>query len=279
VKSLVGNKLTAHKAKHFTFGISCGKRFFKIFKISFYKDGFFLNLPYHPPSASILSEVVMPAGVSRIGETSLIPTGKGAENKFKYSHHGSGDVHFSGGKSIKTVVKRKSQSLKTSIGHIFTLSIQGAECLDSIEMSSRRDGEREVDISFDVENQVIPSVKFIGHWYHVDSLKDVNPENLEQSPLAALQVGGDSVMGFFISPPAGSPYENFVMHVSCQTIPSFNPNSGWALGLIAGFDKDEGVNHDLGFLVCSIPAGDAEVLKKLVEFIDYHPGTTSVSPQ
>ena len=119
------------ESKKFVVCIKSKETIYKIFTIIFYYNktngtsDLILSFPYNKNSKGLLSLATHPKNTIKLNKLSLIPGGLVTSHNVKFSHWLDGNVHFSEDGKIFTRIRKESDCLTTSIGHLFTIQAKG----------------------------------------------------------------------------------------------------------------------------------------------------------
>jgi hypothetical protein len=265
--------LTCIRAERVTICIKSRDVLHKIFKISFMKKpdgalGLVVHMPYFQETKAIIAKTCMPANVVYATERSLIPEGKLVSHHIKYTHWSDGNAHFSQKDKIYTKVKNGSSPLSDSVGHIFTLQIQGIEGFTSAV--SKRFKSTDTDVDFTVPDEYAhDAFKFVGYWYKAAHLKG----NADAGPLVSFQnKDGSYDTGYLLSPPVSFPLDDFVLYLTCTNVEVVDRAAASSISFIGGFDPHSivlNLEKDYHFLAYGSPIDGFDDLTDILECIDY----------
>lgn len=266
-----------HRAKKFRVYIKHNQKLYEIFQVIFHlpkltnKLQIFVAFPEFMSSKGLVSKVTFPANKKKAKKLSLVPGGKTTSHLVKYSHAENGYAHFSQDKKVYgNVIYNQSNPLTDTTDHLFTIQIQGLGGFDSMITSKRKDSKI-TDLDFELKDDQ-KALKFTGWWYNVKNIR-VNQEN--GGPLAQMKMNdGTYKVGFLISLPTGSKYDQYFLFLTGELIPLLSKRKQSLLTFIGGFDKKEIANDlskDMNFLSFIYPASDYNKLLKKINTIDFMP--------
>lgn len=261
-------KIVPHISKSFTFSIKKGDYVHKIFRINFHhnkrgQSSIIISLPYFEKTKGLLSRITFPANIRRIDKLSMKPGGTTTSCSIKYSHWSDGNSHFSQDGKILTKIKNVSSPLNTSIGHLFTIQIQGLKGFTLKEDEKKRSLEG-MDLDVVLSNDV-KSVKFIGWWYSSSVVHDTG--NHYGNPYLFKRDDGTTETAFALQAPSGSPLTDKILFISISSKPFLTKEKGSHLLFLGGYDPLEvfkDFSKDFHFLSALYPARS---YKKLLEEI------------
>ncbi len=271
-------KLPTLRAEKFSVSIKINDTFKKIFQIIFHsgkensESRIMVAFPYFKQTKGLLSRLTFPATQPEGESISFIPEGKLTSHLVKFSHPLDGNTHFSGDGKIKTTLWNKSKPLDSQIGHFFTIQLQGVDDFKERPPQDKRLSKKIVDLDFDFTPETPQAVKFVARWSKAIDIKGYLPfPNPETRPQFIIKEPDGSVqeVGFIISPPESFPLSEYVMLVSCKSIPSLTTEAGSHFTFIGGFDENVNHKQDLHFLGCLYPAKEYDQLTKFIENVDF----------
>jgi hypothetical protein len=178
----------------------------KIFSVFFFRElGFFVHLGYFSPCHALLGCYTVGGSGSPRTTINLESGGKVSTHGFKYSHHASGEAHFSQSGQIRTEVKNITTPLSLKLGHVFTIIFGGIRSFAQIESRDKKvpSANRTV-LNFRFDDASFPPGKVIGWWYPLDAVRvsefaEGNPWQPKQVTLRAQD--GRLLPGFLTTPP------------------------------------------------------------------------------
>lgn len=249
----------------------------KIFSISFSKrDGcLFVSLPYFEISKGLLSVVTI-AGGQAGGPVDLKPGGKVSSHHVKYTHHVSGEAHFSQDRKIFTKIRRQSVPLRSNGGHIFTLHAQGLVHFKAARKAKDNAAptERRANITVDLGSKTPKAVKFVGRVFDArllgSTFKGEWPDRV--GPFLPYRIeDGETNNGICIGNPHDTS-DQMLLLVTCHTIPPLDPTREAAMVFVGGFDPPDQVtdsSRTTSMLVLNYPAEDFEQLRAQLGSVDF----------
>jgi hypothetical protein len=266
-----------HRAAKFRVCIKYDGTRYEVFQVIFHlskstnKFQIFVVFPQFISSKGLVSKVAFPANKKKANKLSLVPTGKTTNYLVKYSHAENGYAHFSQDKKVYgNMIYNQSNPLTDTTDHLFTIQIQGLSGFSSTIFSKRKDAKI-TDLDFELKDNQ-KAIKFTGWWYNVKNIR-VNQKN--GGPLAQMKMNdGTYKMGFLISLPTRSKYEQYFLFLTGELIPLLSKKKQSLLTFIGGFDKKKIANDlskDMNFLSFIYPASDYNKLLKKINTIDFMP--------
>src|SRR4051812_32816480 len=168
----------------------------KLCQVQFHHTGIFVHFPYHPDVEGIVSRVHVPPGGE--GTHSLEPGGAITSHKVKYSHHISGNAHFSQDGKVRTSVRGSAAELSADGGHIFSLDVQGLSSFRDFTTADYYGGKYGRGY-FELQGEEPESVHIAAYW---KLLRGRSIELLRNPALLRGPGGVREVLA--IAPPAGA---------------------------------------------------------------------------
>lgn len=144
----------------------------KLFQIAFSKkDGsLFVTFPYLKGCGGRLGVVTIPKGSSYFDTFTVGQNFPATSHLPKYSHHPSGQAHFSLSGKVRTAAIKQAVPLSQAGGHIFTARFQGFSHFNELERNRTSTKQRGIiPFSFEDEKNV-QSIKFVCHIQSEDQL-------------------------------------------------------------------------------------------------------------
>jgi hypothetical protein len=245
----------------------------KAFQIGFDKDGsLFIHFPYFQHRIGILSSSEIPATGERKADVNIEHGGKVISHRVKYSHHPDGRAHFSQDGKIFTAIRRRSISLDTQNGHMFTMYIQGLHALDIAKTAKDAEGisvNRTV-INFQIE-PIAEAIKFVGRWLDINKLR-VSEPNVTVGPRHTMvDPDGVKIDAMLVASPYAN--ANHVLAITCVAIPRLGSEPEIFL-FVGGFDAPETMTDPAkaaGFLAFRYPLSKAVDLLERLGSVDFVP--------
>jgi hypothetical protein len=245
----------------------------KAFQIFFGKDeSLFVSFPYFRHRIGILSSSAIPGDGERESDVSMERGGKVTSHRVKYSHHPSGQAHFSQTDKIRTEIKRQSSRLDTLNGHIFSLLIQGLGSLAAADaIKDRRTSSKRTLIDFCIDPQP-EAIKFVGRWYDVNSLRVSDPESSIGPAIPMVDSRNNKIDSMLLASPHAD--ARHVLAISCVPVPRLGPDPEIFM-FYGGFDSGEVMtdpHRQAGFLAFRYPLSEAKNARERLGSVDYFPG-------
>lgn len=251
---------------------------YKLFRLDFQKDGSLLvNFPYYKSSIGIASKVHMRINNQRTYESlSLTEDARITSHRIKYSHHTTGEALFSMDGKIHTEIRKKSVPLSESMGHVFTVQIQGFKGFDEALGEKYDHGwkQERSTIHFDVPKD-LGAIRFVATWEHYNHfIKDIKVPMKNQGigPQVAYNDPKDPGLGFMLSPDLNNPFNDYILLLRAHQMPILDKDRDSLLSFIGGFDPINQVNdlsRESVFLSLMYPVADVEAMKKILLSMDY----------
>ena len=244
----------------------------KAFQVFFGRDGsLFVSFPYFRHRTGILSTSAIAGDGERQSQVSLEQGGKVTSHLVKYSHHPSGQAHFSQTGKIRPEIKRQSSRLDTLNGHIFSLLIQGLGSLETAHPTKdARTSSKRTLVDFHVDPQS-EAIRFVGRWYDVNNLRVSNPEDSIGPVIPMMDSGGNRIDGILLASPHSD--ARHVLAVSCVPMPSLGPDPELFM-FYGGFDPATTMtdpDKEAGFLVFLYPLTEADKARERLGIVDCSP--------
>jgi len=233
----------------------------RLLKIIFSSDGsIYLTFPGFNSSEGILSQVVLKHGEKYPHNIDLAQAGKVTRHLIKYSHHKSGQAHFSMDSKIKTMIKKQSVPLENYEGHLFTVEI--GNC--SSYAPSRKKIKSDIIIQADPSPR---NLKFIGWMYPVSALSlEGYDENIHTITGVKFQDGVTKTGVIFSCRKL-----NTILFLEIKESTLEHVHKGQSLMFLGGFDPlSISLNHsvDTSFLILSYPCSNYEELRAKIGTVD-----------
>ena len=213
-------RLNAYSAGRYVIAARVGNRKCKLFQIAFSKkDGsLFVTFPYLKGCIGRVGEITLPAGQNYFENFRITDEFPVTSHLVKYSHHPSGQAHFSLTGKVRTSILTESVPLSEVNGHLFTVRFQGFEHFAALEAKKRATKARGI-VEFPFDGAETPSIKIVCHWYS------------EREVARVVQHKNDSPWGIMLLPEGRK----------AITIPLLTPYSheGERRYLLLGAERDE----------------------------------------
>jgi hypothetical protein len=263
--------INAVRSDRVTCTVKMGDLNVKAFQILFGKDGsLFITFPYCRHTTGILSSSTIPASGNMTNDVNVESGGKVSSHLVKYSHHLDGRAHFSQDGKIYTAIKRQSVALATQNGHLFSLLVQGLAALEPVDpIKDLNKPPKKSVIEFAVNAS--DSVKFVGSWYNVDTLRFPVPTPTIGPILNTCDPDGVTKEGCIVASPRVN--ARHVLLLTCEPIPSLGPDPE-IFCFYGGFDPPHimnDLNTEAGFLTFRYPIEDEAQLRTKIGTVDYTP--------
>ena len=271
-------KLRALRAKRFVVRLNTGAEYRKLMTFGFTSDGsFWASVPYFRAGPGLLAELTMEAGVVGPVDLSLADAGKVTINRVKYSHHRSGEAHFSLTDKVQTLIRRQSVPLSTIDGHLLTIQLQGFDGFE--EDNERRPDEpwetdhRRRTVTFGPPPPGTQAIKIVLRC-SANRLLKKRVRGSALGPWTQMQdQDGRSKQGLLVSGPERTPGSSTFLLLTLEPIPALS-DQPTAFSLIGGFDPPK-VSKDpakpTGFLAMIYPAERYDELLARIGSVDIQP--------
>lgn len=243
----------------------------KLCQLMFLSDGSLtVSFPYfHEPNCQ-LAIVTAPAA-AHVPRLKIDKNRWASSHRVKYTHHVDGRAHFSQDGRIRTVVKRQAVPLTESVGHLFTLIVQGLSAFKSLPAEQRHaPNDRRANVGFSLKGKKIDTLKIVGRIFKRDFLIStlVNPKPPVGPVINLVDDEGRRTQTAIISV-ASAPER--ILAVSAQ--PWHQQNEGRpSITFIGGFDPPDiadDYSRTMDFLFMASPAGDMDSLLEEIDTVDF----------
>lgn len=164
----------------------------------------------------------------------------------KYSHHPSGQAHFSLDGKVNTVVKRNAVPLDAVNGHLFTVKLQGFSHFKATAKNERASQERAV-ATLSLTNSALPAVKLVGWLYSEDRIPLGSLTELSgQRGYAVRNREGTLLHGVLLLTSLRAKGKRWFLLVTAESVPSINTQGEAFMDFMGGFDhEDVALDHSL----------------------------------
>lgn len=265
-------KIVPHISKNFVISVRKDKEVFKIFQINFHQNikgqaSIIVSLPYFKKTLGLLSRMTYPANTRKVDKISMKIGGRTTSHAVKFSHWLDGNTHFSQDGKVFTTIRNSSNTLNSSIGHLFTLQIQGLDGFNLKDDDKRKTLDK-TDLDVTLEDE-IKSIKFTAWWYDSSVVHDSG--NHYGNPYFFKRDNGVVDKAFALRAPQGSPLSDKILFLSFSAMPFLTKERGSHLLFLGGFDPKEifnDISNDFHFLSALYPARNYKKLVQEVGSID-----------
>lgn len=272
VKQLV----ECHRSERYLIAVETVSHRSKVFQMMFQKkDGsLFVNFPYYKHSKGIVSLVTWAPENPPPAELSLEPGGKITSHLVKYSHHPSGQAHFSQDGKIFTAIKKQTLPIDEVRGHEFSIQLQGLGSFEKLEpeLEIPPPSTKRTVLKFSFGNKEPEAIKFVGSWYSQEDIA----RRLTSGGIGKIMTlnapNGRVFRAFSCSVPPGHIGGGRILILFCEGIPRLNKNEETLLTFIGAFDPPEIVNDlskTTSFLALSYPVANPGELITKIGSIDF----------
>lgn len=218
---------------------------YKIFQIAFSPSdaSLYVTFPYLEGCFGRLGVLKLPAGK---GVFEKLTVGEGfpvTSHMVKYSHHPSGQAHFSLTGKVETSIKKQSVPLHAASGHIFTATFQGIHFFKELEGNKSATSKRGIVI-FEFDETEIPSIKFVCHIYSEQELGKRVSHKLK-SPWTLVHLpNGEKCIGIPLATPVHSDGQRRFLFLAAQVTEPSLAGEDKGISFMGGFDQESTVfNH------------------------------------
>ncbi|GLZ84687.1 hypothetical protein Pres01_07380 [Metapseudomonas resinovorans] len=223
-----------------------GKKY-KIFQIAFSSSdaSLYVTFPYLEGCLGRLGAVKLPAGQESFEKLTIGEDFPVTSHLVKYSHHPSGQAHFSLTGKIKTSIKKQSVPLHAANGHIFTANFQGIHHFKALEDNKKATNKRGI-VPFSFDEKEISSIKFVCHIYSDQELGRRVSHKLK-SPWTLVHLpSGEKCIGIPLATPIHIDGQRRFLFITAQATGSTLTGKDKGISFMGGFDHDSTVfNHGL----------------------------------
>lgn len=214
----------------------------KLFQIAFGKrDGsLFVTFPYLKDCIGRVGEITLPSGSNFHKQFKIQDEFPVTSHLVKYSHHPSGDAHFSLTGKVKTSVRTKSVPLSKVSGHIFTVRFQGFHYFSQLESLKKATAKRGI-VEFPFETKFTSSIKIVCHWYSEAELTRFVPPKMENPWFVLPLPEGRKAVAIILAAP--NAYEGERRYLLLGAERDVEPLNGEEKGIsfMGGFDSEKKV--------------------------------------
>lgn len=263
-------RITALSSSRYVIGVETPGGRYKLFQIICRKDGsLFVPFPYYKHASAQLIEGTLKAHESYAN--GLTVSGPVAMNRVKYAHHLDGEAHFSQDGHVRTVVRKRANSLQNHGGHLFTVQLQGLQDFSKLsDLDLRKRGRIHVSLRYKREPT---SIKIVAHLYSMEQFKArIKVISSNSSAWFRLCVEGKILPAVLLAT-RQSIFQ--LLTLSFEEIPAVSPKTPSIFTFLGGFDNPAlALDHsrDCTFLMLISPAGEhpTDAAKQLGS-VDLHP--------
>jgi hypothetical protein len=245
----------------------------KVFQVLFGRDGsLYVSFPYFRHRNGILTVVNVTGAPATTTTIDLAQTGKVASHLVKYSHHPSGQAHFSQTGKVRVEIKRQSVSLADQQGHLFTVIIQGLQAFKQAdEVKDNGVSSSRTTLTFDISDPHPEALRLVGRWYGLEDLIAVPRPSVIGPIVPVKSPDGLYHNAFIVANP--DPAAKHVLLLTCVPEKKIGPASE-LLMFYGGFDPPSIVSNATrpsDFLAFIYPVDDFEALSQRIGSIDFSP--------
>jgi hypothetical protein len=249
----------------------------KIFQIAFSPSdaSIYVTFPYLKGCLGRLGVVNLPRGQRTCKKLTVGHDFPVTSHLVKYSHHPSGQAHFSLTGKVKTSIKKQSVPLLAASGHIFTANFQGIHFFKELEANKKATNKRGI-VNFAFDNKEISSIKFVCHIYSEQELGKRVSHNLKSPWTLVCLPSGEKCIGVPLATPVHSDGQRRFLFLAAQATEPSLTGIEKGISFMGGFDQESTVfNHELQttFLMMFVHnSGDFEDLALKFGTIDLQHG-------
>jgi hypothetical protein len=264
-------RITALSSTQYVVGVETPNGRYKLFQIICKDDGsLIIPLPYYKHASAQLIEGTFKAGEAYA--EGLTVSGPVTTHRVKYTHHASGEAHFSQDGKILTRVRKQANTLAECNGHLFTVQLQGLHHFAKVAERDLRNSRR-VYVFLRYKRE-LTSLKIVAQLMSPAQLKEkfvVTSSNT--SPWFRLVVEGKIIPAVLLSTRSDSGLN--LLSLSFEEIPTVSADQESIFTFMGGFDHPSiALDHsrDSTFLMLISPAGkDPVQAAQLHGTVDYNP--------
>lgn len=244
------------RSERFVIAVETAAGKFKLFQIPCGRDGtIYVPFPYYKHSSAQLSEQTVEGG--RKFPSDLRVSGPLTMHRVKYTHHVDGETHFSQDGKILTKIRRRTNTLPSHSGHIFTVQLQGLADFQRATESDLAKKDRVV-ICLGLKSEPA-SLKLVAYLYSTSALSQRMSSRSDCGPWIPLMRGQQRLAAALLAVgDSGNPSSRFLA-LSFEEVPSVFPNQTSGFSFIGGFDAPEtAFDHtkDTSFLILLSPVSN-----------------------
>ena len=219
----------------------------KIFQIAFSPSdaSLYVTFPYLEGCLGRLGVAKLPAGQGAFEKLTIGNDFPVTSHLVKYSHHPTGQAHFSLTGKVKTSVIKKSVPLHAASGHIFTANFQGINFFKALEANKKATNKRGI-VSFAFDEKEISSIKFVCHIYSEQELGKRVSHKLK-SPWTLVHLpNGEKCIGIPLATPIHIDGQRRFLFLTAQVTEPSLTGKDKGISFMGGFDQESIVfNHNL----------------------------------
>jgi hypothetical protein len=261
------------QAERFVFTVEAKDNRYKVFQVFFGKsDGsLYVNFPYFSLTHGIASLATVPACLHQT-DINLEHFGQVTSKRVKYTHHPSGEVHFSQTRKVSSSISKESLPLADAEGHLFTLHLQGLqyfEAADPVKDGGPPQIKRTV-LNFEFKGEP-QAMKLVGRWYKAKTLMRGAQRPTRGPKESTRTPDGRIRLAFLVGPPRGWHWERYALVIACERTAQLDEDKEALLNFIAGFDPPteiQDLSKPTSFLCVSYPVSSYEKLEERIGSID-----------
>jgi len=255
---------------------------FKIFQVQFAgaKGGVFIHFPYFSDPRGFVARAPLLGGGTGESQVEFQKSGELTSQRLKYSHHADGHALFSQDRKVFSRIRKKTTSLDSYSGHMFTVMFHGLEefrLSTSDPPPSKHVKESAVKYSVTTD---LGWMKIVGYWFSHTQLLDTygkyssyGPENTDLF-IGPSFIDWDGIHHVILrSAESIKPFYRFLV-LKFARLPTevFDPDGGAKLIFLGAFDSKETVrdiSKDSDALIFMYPVSDYDALSKVMTSIDF----------
>lgn len=270
--------LNSYSAERYVIGCRSPSRSSKLFQIAFAKSdaSLFVAFPYMPAMAGRVGHVTLPPNMqfpSGIDVGSEFPV---TAHSVKYSHHPTGEAHFSLSGKVRTQIRKSAVPLHGAGGHLFTVMAQGLHRFERMTEKDVGTAKRGV-VTFDFTHVNLVAIKFVAHLYSLGECSWRFPRGTSSPWVAALLPDGRRLASIVLATPYRHNGEPYFLALTAEDHPLICATEEVWLSLTGGFDSPAvALDHGKGtsFLMCFYASsGNVRSIAEQFGSIDLTPQT------
>lgn len=231
--------IRAYTAERYVIGARTNNGTYKLFQISFGSDSsIYVTFPYFLSAAGQFGKVNLDLGSGygesvRIGDDFLA-----SAHQVKYSHHPTGQAHFSLSGKVKSTIQKVSVPLHKNDGHVFTVMLQGVPHFQEATSQDKGTKKRGV-VTFSLEDRPTDAIKFLGRLHPQRSLARMVQQREPTPWMKVISPDGSIRPGLLLWTPITKDGERYFLMLTAERIPQICAQQEVFLSLIGGLDSPE----------------------------------------
>lgn len=244
----------------------------KIFSVFFFRElGYFVHLGYFSPCHALIGRYVVNLPPGNNVTMDLTARARISTLRFKYSHHASGQAHFSLSRQLPPEIRNATTPLTVKLGHVFTAIFRGIESFARV--APKDAGNLSTDrllLTFRFDDLETPPGKFVAWWYPLRAVTvaELGPGLPWEPKPSTLQTrDGRLLNGFLVAPPMDWNWNDYGLLIAADT--QRNPNSSLDAFLLfqggVAVERDEAGNELEESFIAALFTDRTDDLKRLTQ--------------